>query len=139
MNDTQMPDLPEGWVQTEHEEIKTHGIGEGFVLFAEVGQSIRGFCRTFFRTKHGVAVAIELTQPPTASVYVTSDDGSRSMVHAAGGTLVNLSLSSVDLERKISDTLIDLEVGVQYADTVPTKSGAMKIYRVLVFRHELPR
>lgn len=138
MKTPKQPELPQGWERDSHTELATHGIGEGFVLFEEMGQSLRGWCRTFFPTRHGMAVAIELTQPPTARVYTTKESGERVPVDAKGGTVVNLSLSAVDLERKIGKDLRDVEVGIMFSEEVLTKSGPMKIYRVLVFQDELP-
>ena len=138
MAEDKSPALPEGWDKTTHQEVETHGIGEGFVLFEEIGQSIRGICRTFFQTRHGLAVAIELTQPAGAPVIKTSGDGTRTKLTTFGGMLVNLSLSGVDLARKINEGHRDLEIGVQFTHTIGTKSGEMKAYRVLVFQNELP-
>ena len=132
------PDLPHGWERSPHTELATHGIGEGFVLFEEIGQCLRGWCRTFFPTRHGMAVAIELNQPPTAMVYSTNEAGDRTPIKAVGGTVVNLSLSGVDLERKIGKDMRDVEVGIMFSGMVETRSGQMKIYRVLVFQDELP-
>lgn len=131
-------DLPQDWVRDTHQEIPSHGIGQGFVLFENPGENLRGTLRTFFKTRHGMAVAVELTQPPTAAVYQTTEDGKRTKLEVKGGDLVNLSLSGVDLERKINQQLRDVEVGIHFKETITTKSGTMKVYRVLVFQNELP-
>ena len=138
MKSPKQPELPQGWERDSHTELATHGIGEGFVLFEAIGDSLRGRCRTFFPTRHGRAVAIELTQPPTVGVYSTNEAGDRTAIDAKGGTVVNLSLSGVDLGRKIGNDLLDVEIGIMYSGTAGTKSGVMKIYRVLVFEDELP-
>lgn len=131
-------ELPEGWGHAKHKEIETHGIGEGFALFEQLGQTLRGFCRTFFNTKHGKAVAIQLTEPPTCAVYRSDDEGQRSQLHPKSDELVNLSLTGVDLERKLNPALRDVEVGLQYHHSIETRAGSMKVYRVMVFQDELP-
>ena len=138
MTEITLPDLPDGWVHAEHEEVATHGIGDGFVLFAEIGESIRGMCRTFFSTRHGLAVAIELTQVPTAVVYQTDAEGGKSPVTAKIGAMVNLSLTGVDLARKITPVMVDAEIGVQYSHDIVTKTDPMKSFRVWVFARALP-
>lgn len=138
MAKTKQAELPQDWTRDPHTEIETHGIGDGFVLFEEIGQHLRGYLRTFFKTRHGLAVAVEVTQPPTASVYRTEDDGKRHKLEVKGGDLVNLSLSGVDLERKLGADLRDVEVGIIFRSLTPTKSGQMKQYRVVVFQTELP-
>ena len=138
MTEQHQPDLPAGWEKESHEEIATHGIGSGFLLFEEIGQSVRGTLRTFFKTRHGLAVAIELQGPPTALAFQTDEKGKRKALKLSGGDMVNLSLSGVDLERKIKRDLMDSEVGIQYTQQVVTKSGAMKQFRVVVFQNELP-
>jgi len=138
MKDPKPPEIPEGWTHARHREIEAAGIGEGFALFESPGQTLRGFLRTFFPTRHGRAVAIETTEPPTVSVWRSDDEGKREQLHPVTGTLVNMSLSGVDLERKLNRALRDVEVGVQYSHTIETKAGDMKVYRVVVFTDELP-
>ena len=53
--------------------------------------------------------------------------------------MINLSLSPIDLQRKLHDDLVDRDVGIQYTHDVTTKSGAMKVYRVVVFGTEVNR
>lgn len=130
--------IPDAWTNTAHQEVVGYGIGDGFVLFAEPGDSVRGVLRTFFPTKHGDAVALEVTEEPNALVYKTEDDGTRSAIIIDRGTLLNVSLSGVDLKRKLGAGLLDKEVGIQYAEAVNTKSGAMKVFRVVVFESDLP-
>lgn len=132
------PELPEAWGHLKHHELETHGIGEGFALFEAPGDTMRGVLRTFFPTKHGKAVAIQLTEMPTAGIYRTTDDGSREQLKPEKGELVNLSLSGVDLERKLGADLRDVEVGIQYTHSITTKAGDMKVFRVVVFQDELP-
>lgn len=132
------PDLPSAWGRTKHKEVETHGIGEGFALFEKPGETLRGICRTFFNTRHGKAVAIQLTEPPTCKVFRSDDDGKREELHPKSDTLVNLSLSGVDLERKFDSSMRDVEVGLQFHHTIETKAGAMKVFRLMVFADELP-
>ena len=131
-------ELPVDWARAPHQEVASHGIGEGFVLFEQPGQHLRGTLRTFFPTRHGLAVAIELEQPPTAPVYQTDENGERNALKVGGGDIVNLSLSGVDLKRKLPTSMVDAEVGVFYANNQETKAGAMKIFRVVVFGDDLP-
>ena len=138
MKKAKSTEIPGGWTNTTHREIETYGIGEGFVLFEETGETLRGILRTFFPTRHGKAVAIELTEVTTASVYKTAENGGREQLDPKSGELVNLSLSSIDLERKLSAEHRDEEVGIQYTHNVGTKAGQMKVYRVVVFQSELP-
>lgn len=132
------PEIPGGWIHTKHYEVETHGIGEGFALFEDPGQTLRGFLRTFFPTRHGKAVALQLTEPPTTGIYRSKDDGTREAITPTTGVLVNLSLSGVDLERKLNESLRDVEVGIQYTHAITTKAGNMKVYRVVVFQDEFP-
>jgi len=134
-----IPEVPETWGRERHEEIEGYGLGIGFVLFTEIGNNIRGILRTFFKTKFGPAVSVELTDQPTAGVYLTNETGVRQEVSPVVGDLVNLSLSPLDLKRKLHDDLVDRDVGIQYTHDVTTKSGAMKVYRVVVFGTEVKR
>lgn len=127
------PEVPESWGKDRHAEIEGYGLGTGFALFQEPSDSLRGILRTFFPTKHGPAVSIELTESPMVSFFQTSPDGNHVAIMAGIGDLVNLSLTPVDLERKIKPEMIDKDVGVQYLHEVSTRSGNMKVYRVLVF------
>lgn len=132
------PQLPEAWAHAKHREVEAHGIGEGFALFEAPGQMLRGILRTYFPTKHGRAVAIQVTEPTTAKIYRSNDDGTREELHPKTGELVNVSLSGVDLERKLTDIGRDVEVGMQYTHSITTRSGSMKVYRVVIFQDELP-
>lgn len=132
------PDIPAGWGHAKHKEVESHGIGEGFALFQNPGEALRGICRTFFNTRHGKAVAIQLTEPPTVSIFRSDDEGKREELHPKSEELVNLSLSGVDLERKLNAAMRDVEVGILYSHTIETKAGGMKVYRVVVFQDELP-
>lgn len=132
------PEIPDAWTKAKHKEVEAHGIGEGFALFEDPGQMLRGICRTFFPTRHGKAVAIQLTEACGAPIYRTSDDGSREQLKPKVGELVNLSLSGVDLERKLNADLRDVEVGIQHTHAIKTKAGDMKVYRVVIFEDELP-
>lgn len=134
-----MPQVPDAWGKERHEEIEGYGLGVGFARFDRVGENLRGILRTFFKTKFGAAVSIELTESPNVTVFLTDDKGERTEVAAVAGTLVNLSLSPIDLQRKLHDDLVDKDVGVQYTHDVTTKSGAMKVYRVVVFATEVKR
>ena len=134
-----MPDAPDSWGKERHEEIEGYGLGVGFLLFEKPGNAIRGILRTFFKTKYGPAVSVELTAPPTAGVFLTNELGERQEVKPIVGDLVNLSLSPIDLQRKLHDDLVDRDIGVQYTHDVTTKSGAMKVYRVVVFGTEVRR
>lgn len=132
------PEIPEAWTHLKHQEVETHGIGEGFALFEDLGQTLRGVLRTFFPTRHGKAVALQLTEAASVGVYRSKDDGTREKITTKIGDLVNLSLSGVDLERKLGPDLRDIEVGIQYSHSITTKAGDMKVYRVVVFQDELP-
>jgi len=134
-----MPEVPETWVRERHDEIEGFGLGIGFALFERPGDAMRGILRTFFNTKFGAAVSVELTEFPTVGVFLTNDKGERTDVTPVAGDLVNLSLSPIDLQRKLHDDLIDRDVGIQYTHDVTTKSGAMKVYRVVVFGTEVKR
>ena len=134
-----MPQVPEAWGRERHEEIEGYGLGVGFVFFAIPGESMRGILRTFFKTKFGPAVSVELTEFPAVDVFLTDDKGERTQVRAEVGNLVNLSLSPIDLQRKLHDDLVDRDVGIQYTHDVTTQSGAMKVYRVVVFGTEVKR
>lgn len=139
MTKDKMPDVPDSWGRERHEEIEGFGLGVGFARFEKPGDALRGILRTFFKTKFGPAVSIELTEQPTLEVFLTDDKGDRNKVTAHVGDLVNLSLSPLDLKRKLHDDLVDKDVGVQYTHDVTTKSGAMKVYRVVVFGTEVKR
>lgn len=134
-----MPDAPDDWGKERHEEIEGYGLGVGFANFEHPGQSLRGILRTFFKTKFGPAVSVELGAAPSAGVYLTDDKGERQEIVPIAGDMVNLSLSPIDLQRKLRDDLVDREVGIQYTHDVTTKSGAMKVYRVVVFGTEASR
>ena len=134
-----MPEVPDSWGRERHEEIEGYGLGVGFLNFESPGQSVRGILRTFFKTKYGPAVSIELMELPSAGVYLTDDKGERQEIVPISGALANLSLSPIDLQRKLHDDLVDRDVGIQYTHDVTTKSGAMKVYRVVVFGTEVKR
>ena len=134
-----MPEVPKMWGRERHEEIEGYGLGVGFARFDKPGENVRGILRTFFITKFGPAVSIELTEPPALDVFLTDDKGDRTQVMINPGDLINLSLSPLDLKRKLHDDLVDRDVGVQYTHDVTTKSGAMKVYRVVVFETEVKR
>lgn len=134
-----MPEAPDSWGKERYEEIVGFGLGVGFARFEKVGESVRGILRTFFKTMYGAAVAIELTELPALEVFLTNDKGDRNQVKVIVGDLINLSLSPIDLQRKLHDDLVDKDVGVQYTHDVTTKSGAMKVYRVVVFGTEVKR
>lgn len=136
---SKMPDVPDTWERERHEEIEGFGLGVGFALFEKPGDSMRGILRTFFKTKYGMAVSVELTEAPAVGVFLTDDAKVRVTVEAKEGDLVNLSLSPRDLQRKLHDDLVDKDVGIQYTHDVTTKSGAMKVYRVVVFGTEVKR
>ena len=138
MLDKKLPPVPVDWERDRHREVETHGLGAGFVLFAKPGDAIRGYLRTFFKSKYGLCVSIELTQPPSAAVWQTADEGEPVKLEPMGGTLVNLSLTGVDLERKVGRELRDKEIGIQYLHDIDTRAGQMKVYRVLVFDSGLP-
>jgi len=70
---------------------------------------------------------------------LTNETGVHQEVSPVVGDLVNLSLSPLDLKRKLHDDLVDRDVGIQYTHDVTTKSGAMKVYRVVVFGTEVKR
>lgn len=139
MTKEKIPEVPHAWEREPHEEIEGYGLGVGFVLFTHVGDHLRGILRTFFKTKFGPAVSVELTDSPQVSVFLTNDAGESNPVPAKMGDLVNLSLSPIDLQRKLHDDLVDREIGVQYTHDVTTKSGSMKVYRVVVFGTEVKR
>lgn len=134
-----MPEVPDAWGKERHEEIEGYGLGVGFALFAHVGDNMRGILRTFFKTKFGPAVSVELTEEPHVPIYLTNDAGDRTPVTTKLGDLVNLSLSPIDLKRKLHDDLVDRDVGIQYTHDVATKSESMKVYRVVVFSTEVKR
>lgn len=133
------PNVPDSWGKDRHEEVEGFGLGRGFALFVMPGEFLRGILRTFFPTKHGPAVSIELTEIPSVEFFETTDTGDKTLVHPDVGGLVNLSLSSVDLGRKIGEDLLDKDIGVQYLHDVATRAGQMKVYRVLVFDTETSR
>ena len=139
MTKDKMPETPSSWERERHEEIEGYGLGIGFAFFGQPGDSVRGILRTFFKTKFGLAVSLELVEAPLTGVYLTDDKGERTSVDAKVGDLVNLSLSPIDLQRKLHDDLVDRDVGIQYTHDVTTKSGAMKVYRVVVFGTEAKR
>lgn len=130
------PEIPDTWTRSRHKEIETHGIGEGFALFDEPGEKMRGVCRTFFPTKHGKAVAVQLTEKCGVRIFRTEEGGAHTEIIPKVGELVNLSLSGVDLERKLGPDLRDVEVGIQFTHEITTKAGAMKVYRVVIFQDE---
>ncbi len=134
-----MPEAPKSWERERHEEIEGYGLGIGFAMFEAPGNSLRGILRTFFKTKFGTAVSVELVERPSAGVYLTDDAGVRQALGPKVGDMVNLSLSPIDLQRKLHDDLVDRDVGIQYTHDVTTKSGAMKVYRVVVFGTEASR
>ena len=138
MPEPQLPDLPVDWMRDRHKELEAHGLGNGFALFAKPGDAVRGYLRTFFKTKYGLAVSVELTQPPTASVFQTADEDDPVKLEPMGGDMVNVSLTGVDLERKLGRELRDKEVGIQYSHDTETRAGQMKQYRVVVFDSDLP-
>lgn len=131
-----IPKIPEGWGDDAHEEVESAGIGLGFVLFEKLGQSLRGIVQTFFPTKHGPAVAVELTAPITAPVWQRDEDGDRGLLEPVVGELVNVSLGAVDLDRKFSTSMRGREIGLQYIDNLTTKAGTMKVYRLVVFTRD---
>ncbi len=133
MSKDKMPEAPKSWERERHEEIEGYGLGIGFANFEAPGNSLRGILRTFFKTKFGMAVSVELVEEPSAGVFLTDDAGDRQAILAKAGDMVNLSLSPIDLQRKLHDDLVDRDVGIQYTHDVTTKSGAMKVYRVVVF------
>ena len=139
MTKAKIPEVPDTWGRERHEEIEGYGLGVGFARFEAPGDNMRGILRTFFKTKFGPAVSLELVSPIAVSVYLTDDKGDRTAINAAVGDLVNLSLSPIDLQRKLHDDLVDRDVGIQYTHDVTTKSGAMKVYRVVVFSTEVKR
>lgn len=132
-------EAPKSWERERHEEIEGYGLGVGFALFEHPGDNLRGILRTFFKTKYGPAVSMELVEPPNVAVFQTMDTIGRTAIEAKEGDLVNLSLSPIDLQRKLHDDLVDKDVGIQYSHDVTTKSGAMKVYRVVVFSTEVKR
>ena len=134
-----MPEAPDAWGRERHEEIEGYGLGIGFAIFEAPGENLRGILRTFFKTKFGQAVSVELTEKPSAGIFITDDAGDRKEIIPMAGDMVNLSLSPIDLRRKLHDDLVDRDVGIQYTHDVTTKSGAMKVYRVVVFGTEVSR
>jgi len=134
-----IPEVPDTWGRERHEEIEGYGLGIGFANFEAPGHSLRGILRTFFKTKFGMAVSVELVEKPSAGVFITDDAGVRQEIIPQPGDMVNLSLSPIDLQRKLHDDLVDRDVGIQYTHDVTTKSGAMKVYRVVVFGTEVSR
>ncbi len=134
-----MPEAPNSWGRERHEEIEGYGLGIGFANFESPGHNLRGILRTFFKTKFGMAVSVELVEKPSAGVFMTDDAGVRQEIVPMPGDMVNLSLSPIDLQRKLHDDLVDRDVGIQYTHDVTTKSGAMKVYRVVVFGTEVSR
>ncbi len=139
MTKDKIPDAPKSWERERHEEIEGYGLGTGFALFEFPGNSMRGILRTFFKTKFGPAISIELTEIPTVGIFQTDEKGSKETIKPVLGDMVNLSLSPIDLQRKLHDDLVDRDVGIQYTHDVTTKSGAMKVYRVVVFGTEVSR
>ena len=139
MLENKMPTPPADWEGHRYSEIESHGLGLGFVLFDHIGDSLRGIVRTWFKTRYGPAVAFELVGLPNVSVWSTVDAGDRRAVEVKAGDLVNVSLTSVDLSRKLTTELVDRDVGIQYTHDVTTKAGAMKVYRVAVFDTEVSR
>ncbi len=139
MVEDKMPEAPKSWERERHEEIEGYGLGIGFAMFESPGDSLRGILRTFFKTKFGMAVSVELVEAPSAGVFITDDKGVRQEIAPMSGDMVNLSLSPIDLQRKLHDDLVDKDVGIQYTHDVTTKSGAMKVYRVVVFGTEVSR
>ena len=127
------PKAPESWDKDRHDEIEGFGLGKGFALFDEVGASVRGICRTFFPTQHGPAVSIELTEAPTVRFYMTNEQGNKEEIEPEVGELVNISLSPVELNRKMNNAMLDREIGIQYMTDVKTRGGSMKNYRVVMF------
>ncbi|KKN22737.1 hypothetical protein LCGC14_0911980 [marine sediment metagenome] len=134
-----MPVAPKSWERERHEEIEGYGLGIGFANFVQPGNSLRGILRTFFKTKFGMAVSVQLVEAPSTGVFMTDDAGMRQEIVPVAGDMVNLSLSPIDLQRKLHDDLVDRDVGIQYTHDVTTKSGAMKVYRVVVFGTEVNR
>jgi len=134
-----MPEAPKSWERERHEEIEGYGLGVGFANFMQPGDSLRGILRTFFKTKFGTAVSVELAEKPSAGIFITDEKGVRQEFTPNPGDMVNLSLSPIDLQRKLHDDLVDRDVGIQYTHDVTTKSGAMKVYRVVVFGTEVSR
>ena len=128
-----MPEVPNTWERERHQEIEGYGLGVGFALFTDPGDSLRGILRTFFKTKFGPAVSVELTEPQNTGIFQTGEGGEHTPIDVKVGDMVNLSLSPIDLQRKLRGDLVDRDVGIQYTHDVTTKSGAMKVYRVVVF------
>lgn len=126
------PENPEEWGNSG-QEVETFGLGKGFAVFEQVGQHLRGVVRTFFPTKHGPAMTVELTDEPSTPFYMTNEGGNREEIKPTVGDLVNVSLSPVELNRKIDNAMLDRQVGIQYISDVKTRGGSMKNYRVLVF------
>ena len=139
MTKDKIPEVPDTWGRERHEEIEGYGLGIGFANFEAPGHSLRGILRTFFKTKFGMAVSVELVEKPSAGVFITDDAGVRQEIIPQPGDMVNLSLSPIDWQRKLHDDLVDRDVGIQYTHDVTTKSGAMKVYRVVVFGTEVSR
>ena len=134
-----MPEAPKSWERERHEEIEGYGLGIGFANFEAPGNCLRGILRTFFKTKFGMAVSVELVEKPSAGVFITDEYGDRQEIIPQPGDMINLSLSPIDLQRKLHDDLVDRDVGILYSHDVTTKSGAMKVYRVVVFGTEVKR
>ena len=139
MTKDKMPEAPKSWERERHEEIEGYGLGIGFANFEAPGNCLRGILRTFFKTKFGMAVSVELVEKPSAGVFITDEHGDRQEIIPQPGDMINLSLSPIDLQRKLHDDLVDRDVGIQYTHDVTTKSGAMKVYRVVVFGTEVSR
>jgi len=100
--------------------------------------------------EHWAKKATEVVAPPLIWYEVTSVlrnrahrgrltlDESGEALEALLGLSISI-VSPIDLQRKLHDDLVDRDVGVQYTHDVITKSGAMKVYRVVVFSTEVKR
>lgn len=133
------PDITNPWADSGDEIIEP-GIGIGFVDWDALGENLRGVLGRRWRSKamRSPAITIELTEAPNVGIFNTQGSSIPVAVDADVGDKVNMSLTH-DLERKLTDDLEGEEVGIQYVSDLPTRSGSMRVFRVVRFSRRSER